>query len=870
VRRVLPALSAAALLAVVFALAGRIEGGDLTPGAAADGVPPMITEVSVANGGTLADEDGDHPAWVELHNPSSSPLALDGYRLGSDVREPSGWDLPDVELAADDHLVVFASGKDRRDEEAHADFTLPRSGGELVLLDGDRVVDQVDVPETARNVSLIRHPAEPTVWCVTTAPTPGASNTDDCRPPVLAGPPRFSEPGGVHASPVTLDLEADPAAGPILYTLDGSYPDPVTNGDRTHVHEGPITIGPGGEVADGEGRELGDHDPITPIETIPDQPEGPEEPVQAATVVRARTVNGRDTAETYFVGQDMHRAELPLLSLALDPGFLFDHETGLYVPGVVHERWREGPAYDPDLPRWEIPANYMRRGRTWERPPADDLHRAAVLALCEPGADCAYTQHLGVRIHGGATRAFRQKSLRLYARNDYGERTIEYPMFGEAAPDDHRRLMLRNSGNDWPRTMFLDGYLQTLISHLPLETQAFRPAVLFLNGEYWGIHNLRERYDRHHLEAVHGVDPDQVIRLDPSLMIDDGRPGDEASFTQVLELLRDEDPASPEVLAEVEAAVDLDDLIEYLVVQLFTGNTDWPGGNLGMWRVRDADRPDDAAPASIEEGGATAGTDRGPGGRDVTDGRWRWLTYDLDHAGNNELDVGFDNLERVLSLAPAPDEGLTVGSGIPWLVSRLLENPEFEQRLLRTFGEQLDTSFRPERSVPMIDELEELIEDEIELHIERWRPHRDVDHWREQVEDLRRFMRQRPERVRQQLVETFELAGTATVELRHDPDAGSMQMGSVPVDRATPGIADPAAWRTEVFQGVPTVVTATPVDGGGLDGWLVERARPDGSWEPVEQGDGWRRSVDAGPADGAQAIELVAEDELRVTPRFTD
>ncbi len=868
-RRVLPALSAAALLAVVFALAGRIEGGDLTPGAAADGVPPMITEVSVANGGTLADEDGDHPAWVELHNPSSSPLALDGYRLGSDAREPSGWDLPDVELAADDHLVVFASGKDRRDEEAHADFTLPRSGGELVLLDGDRVVDQVDVPETARNVSLIRHPAEPTVWCVTTGPTPGASNTDDCRPPVLAGPPRFSEPGGVHASPVTLDLEADPAAGPILYTFDGSYPDPVTNGDRTHVHKGPITIGPGGEVTDGEGHELGDHDPITPIETIPDQPESPEEPVQAATVVRARTVNGRDTAETYFVGEDMHRDQLPVLSLALDPGFLFDHDTGLYVPGVVHERWREGPGYDPDLLRWQVPGNYVRRGRTWERPPADDLHRAAVLDLCEPGADCAYTQHLGVRIHGGATRTYRQKSLRLYARNDYGERTIQYPMFGAAAPDDHRRLLLRNSGNDWPRTMFLDGYLQALVSHLPLETQAYRPAVLFLNGEYWGIHNLRERYDRHYLEAVHGVDPDSVVRLAPLLQIDDGRPGEEASFVELLELLRDEDPASPEVMAEVEAVLDVDDLLEYLVVQLFTGNTDWPGGNLGMWRVRDGERSEVADPSSAEEPDPTA--DGTPAGRDVSDGRWRWLTYDLDHAGNAELDPSFDNLDRLLSLAPAPDEDLTFDSGIPWLVSRLVQNPEFERRLLRTFGEQLDTSFRPTRSLALIDELEARLEDEIPLHAERWRQHRDVDHWREHVQDLRRFMQQRPEQVRQQLVDTFELAGTATVELRHDPDAGAMSLGSVPVDTATPGVDDPTGWQAEVFQGVPTVVTATPADGDRVDGWLVERARPDGGWETVEQGDGWR-SVDAGLPEDAEAIELVADvdADLRVTPRFTD
>nr|WP_281419839.1 CotH kinase family protein [Evansella tamaricis] len=91
--------------------------------------------------------------------------------------------------------------------------------------------------------------------------------------------------------------------------------------------------------------------------------------------------------------------------------------------------------------------------------------------------------------------------MRLYSRSDYGVSRFNYQFFNTKRIDDFNRLILGDSGNDWGLTMFRDGAMQSLIHQLGLDTQHYRHTVLFINGEYWGIHNLRDRLDKHYLET---------------------------------------------------------------------------------------------------------------------------------------------------------------------------------------------------------------------------------------------------------------------------------------------------------------------------------------------------------------------------------
>src|SRR5690606_13543254 len=145
----------------------------------------------------------------------------------------------------------------------------------------------------------------------------------------------------------------------------------------------------------------------------------------------------------YFVDPDgPGRYSFPVVSLATDPANFFDHETGIYVSGV-HESNN-----NPGRP-WHNDGNFKQRGDAWERP----IH----VEFFEASGTRMLAQDAGVRIHGGATRNFTQKTLRLYARPEYeqetyGDNWFTYPLFPGNPNRRYKRLLLRNSGNDWPLT----------------------------------------------------------------------------------------------------------------------------------------------------------------------------------------------------------------------------------------------------------------------------------------------------------------------------------------------------------------------------------------------------------------------------------
>ncbi|GGI05927.1 CotH kinase family protein [Egicoccus halophilus] len=720
-----------AVLAVIAGLATRLD-----PVGMPDDV--VLNELVASNASTLADEDGDHPDWVELHNPTDEARQLEGWFLGDDPAEPARWRFPAVTVPAGGHLVVWLSGKDRRDPATglHTDFALARTGEPLLLVEPDRVTvaDRLEPVAVPRDASYGRDPDDPSRWCFFASPTPGGPNDAVCHADADLGAPVLSAPSGFYDGPFDLRIEVA-TSDPVYVTLDGSYPDPQHNADATFVYRGPIP------VAD----RSGDPDRFTTIPTTfafdaSFHGEGwrpPAGPQPKATVVRARTAAGRERVATYFVGDHLRREALPVANLATDAEHFFDHETGIYVPGRVYEDWLAGPDGDPDH-GWNVPANFAEVGRAWERPPADDLARAVHLTWCDAGGACTYATDLGVRVHGGYSRRLPAKSLRLYARNDYGERTFDHDFFAAAeadvppdqrAPVGHRRLLIRNGGGTWGLSFLNDALFLDLARPMAIDTHAVQPMVLYLNGEYWGLHLLHERYDRHYLAAVHGVDPAEVAILEARFALDTGVPGDEQHLLDVLDLLAERDPADPDTMRAVEASLDLDSFLDYVILETYVANTDWPHNNVQVWRTRTAD----------------------PDGPAVADGRWRWKAYDLDRVGGSVWpnDPTHDLLAHLLAPVDDPRDD----SGIPFLLQRLLENPEFRERFVTRFAQHLDTTFDPVRAEARLDEFVALLAPELPQQVDRWGYPGSVEEWEGYVASLRTFVRERPRHQRAQLAQ---------------------------------------------------------------------------------------------------------------------
>lgn len=498
------------------------------------------------------------------------------------------------------------------------------------------------------------------------------------------------------------------------------------------------------------------------------------------TIVRARAyrpgyIPSVSTTRSYFVDPDVQqRHSVSVISLAVEEPDFFGFERGIYVAGT----------------NYGSGGNFMLTGPAWERPVHIDFF--------EPDGTLGFAQNMGTRIHGGATRNHAQKALRLYARGDYGDTEVEYPVFPDISTDRFKRLLVRNSGNDWNNTMFRDAAMQKLVAHLPLDTQAYRPAVLYINGEYWGINNLRERFDKHYLERKYGLDPDKLdileylARMGPHLV----KQGSSEHFDQTLSYIESNGLSDPADYAYIQTRIDTDNFRDYHIAQIYFNNTDWPANNNDWWR-KQTDSYDPTAPYGH-------------------DGRWRWMLYDTDFGFG--LSGGYTN--DTLAFATS-----TTGPEWPnppfstFLFRKMLENETFRRDFINRYCDLLNTAFVPERVIGVIDTMQAAIADEIGRHAGRWGG---PTNWPNNVQVMRTFAQQRPYHARAHLRSYFGLGDDRLLTLNvSDASHGHVRVNSTDITADTPGVdsQNPFPWSGTYFQSVPVSVTAIAAKGYRFTHW---------------------------------------------------
>ena len=728
----------------------------------------VINEVMSSNGQTISDEDGDYEDWVEIHNFGDNPVNLNGFGLSDDYDRPYRWVFPDTTIEPNGFLLVWASNKDRRipGAELHTNFAISSDGEEIILtsLQGERL-DEFPPISILRDVSAGRFPDGTGEWYFFDQPTPGASNTTEPERRIVA-PPDFSHPSGFYSRSFYLQLTHPDPNAIIHYTLDGSKPDTTSP-----VYTGPIHI---------FDRNRAENNFANIPTNFLDGARGWREPpvVRKATPVRAAAfqygpLSKTVITNTYMVETGNDRPySLPVVFLTTDGKNLFDFEEGIYVPGLYAEQ-TDG-----------LLGNYDLRGDEWER--------EASLEIFDETGQSVLAQDIGIRIHGGFTRRFPQKSFRLYARGAYGQTRFNARVFPDLPYDEYNRLILRNSGNDWGSTMFRDAAAQSLVSHLDFDTQAYRPAILFINGEYWGIHNFRERYDRHYLERVYGVDPDNVDILTD---VGEVKEGDDLHFRELLDFLSNSDMASDDAYDQTATMMDINNFLDYYAAQIYFANNDWPGNNIDYWRLRVPFDPH-----------ASKGHD----------GRWRWLMFDVDRSLGFGSGYEFNMMDHI-----------TEGGPETLILDRLLLNEQFRHDFINRIADLLNSAFQPERIKQVIDSLKNPLMPEIGEHTERWWWPSSVTLWEQMVDNMKNSANNRPFYVREHVRDHFSLGDDRTISVDvSQPGKGKVRVNSLAICSSTPGIPDtPYPWSGTYFGGVPVILTAVGEPGYRVAYWEVNGER---------------------------------------------
>lgn len=513
--------------------------------------------------------------------------------------------------------------------------------------------------------------------------------------------PSGSVVSGFYPDSFYITLSSKERSSKIYYTLDGT--EPTLN---SLCYSAPILIRPSDD---------------TPLSSIPTSPQWlpPVGQVDKGVVLKAITVvknkKGPQLVRTFFIDKLLNRYRLPVVTLTIEKDDFFGYENGIYVMGKSHEDKKNyiRKNLPLNLPWWSYPGNYLKRG--------DNSERTAYMEFFDVNGNLEFGRHVGIRINGNATRGFSQKSLRVIVNENYGDSLLNYRLFPALPCNKFNSFVLSNGGNDWSRTLFRNSLIQSLMASTHVSVQANRSCILFMNGEYWGIHQLCERFDEHYFANHFNVQVEEVSILEVNDGKLKGRKNDKDAFENLLFFVKKNDISKQTNYSYLEKQIDIQSLIDMIIANVYICNNDWPGNNIKFWRC---------APSQDSTG--------------IRDGRWRWVLLDGDwgfgYTGANAIQLNL--LEKAKNTGVLGD-----------LFKNLLKNTKFVSEFNIRFQHCLEHILDEDHVISKINEFEQTLAPAMEEHINRWRAIGTYSKWKENVQVIKNFAQERPKIQQQQLTD---------------------------------------------------------------------------------------------------------------------
>ena len=528
----------------------------------------------------------------------------------------------------------------------------------------------------------------------------------------------FSKEGGVFKKAFTLNLSA-PDGYKIYYTTDGS--DPRTNGVE---YKGGIRINdtdkmPWGNVIKTAIRKISGSTPSS-------------NRLFGGTVIKACAKKGSDVTavytNTYFVSERLAASGVTLMSLSLDIDDFLGDENGAYY------------TYQYDL---------------WATRPRS---RAFMEVIGRDGEKKGGS-YIEFAVSGNGSSGHPMKSLRLYYKkpldlNDPATNSLEYDLFDGWAENvngqtitSFKRILIRNSGNDFATTYLRDAFCQRMAKDLNVDSMASQPSLVFVNGEFWGMYNCRERYSPEYFNQRYGVLEENVAIVENESPLkygsadfswnndyvsSAGDPAQATEFNNLVAYIKSHNLSDNEAYKYVSDRIDVDSFIDYWIVSTYFCNMDWPGNNIKVWRnTNESD----------------------PSGMDT---KWRFVLLDLDHClayanCNNYTTYMFDRINN----------STRCGS----VMYGFMQNEEFKKKFATRAYELVTEYFAPEYSTEILNQMADDLDPIIDYQFERYASGGSRGYWNSQLLVMRDFLANRPSNYLSQI---YSYTGYSEEELSHN------------------------------------------------------------------------------------------------------
>ena len=626
--------------------------------------------------------------WVELHNSTGSAVSLAGYGLSNNPKNPAKWVFPDISIEPGEYLLLYATGSADKAQKKNLklNFCISSTGEALFFFDPNgKLIDKLSAGRMRSGQSYGRDGSDNRFYYA--EPTPGAQNGKGYEG--ITQLPAFSVTPGIYDNAVTVAITAGEGET-IRYTTDCTTPNA-----SSEVYSGELSIS--------------------------------KNSVIRAAAFRDGYLSGDVATATYLFRSDGVNHALPVVTLVTDPDNLWNSKTGIYATG---------DQFDPDAASYADTlksATYYQAKFATEEQVDTIWEKPAAFSLFDDNGKQVFTQNVGIRIAGSFGRGRAQKGFNVIARKEYGKGSMEYPFFENRPYTEYKAVVLRAGAQDQNRSKIRDELASGLLEGTDINIlyQAYRPTVLYLNGEYWGVYFMKEKRNRFFVAQHENTENNVDLAIGKGFK--QRSYGDNSDWVSLYEYATTHDLSSAEAYAYVSERMDVDSFRDYMIAEIYNGNTDTY--NFQYYRLKG--------------------------------GKWKFIFYDFCWGFQSP---GHETL--AFRMGKTPSDVCSAK-----LFAAMLQNKGWRDSFCRRFGELLNTAFAPERVSALIEELYGYVEPEIKREREKFnkdtfmgvkQPNTNLgtyEGFQSEISKLKDFAQRRPEELKRQLQSNLGLSDSYMKEV---------------------------------------------------------------------------------------------------------
>ena len=626
--------------------------------------------------------------WVELHNSTGSAVSLAGYGISNNPKNPAKWVFPDISIEPGEYLLLYATGSADKAQKKNLklNFCISSTGEALFFFDPNgKLIDKLSAGRMRSGQSYGRDGSDNRYYYAD--PTPGAPNGKGYEG--ITQLPAFSVTPGIYDNAVTVAITAGEGET-IRYTTDCTTPNA-----SSEVYSGELSIS--------------------------------KNSVIRAAAFRDGYLSGDVATATYLFRSDGVNHALPVVTLVTDPDNLWNSKTGIYATG---------DQFDPDAASYadtlQSATYYQAKFATeeqvdtiWEKP--------AAFSLFDDNGKQVFTQNVGIRIAGSFGRGRAQKGFNVIARKEYGKGSMEYPFFENRPYTEYKAVVLRAGAQDQNRSKIRDELASGLLEGTDINIlyQAYRPTVLYLNGEYWGVYFMKEKRNRFFVAQHENTENNVDLAIGKGFK--QRSYGDNSDWVSLYEYATSHDLSASDAYNYVAERMDVDSFRDYMIAEIYNGNTDTY--NFQYYRLKG--------------------------------GKWKFIFYDFCWGFQSP---GHETL--AFRMGKTPSDVCSAK-----LFAAMLQNKGWRDSFCRRFGELLNTAFAPGRVSALIEELYGYVEPEIKREREKFnkdtfmgvkQPNTNLgtyEGFQSEISKLKDFAQRRPEELKRQLQSNLGLSDSYMKEV---------------------------------------------------------------------------------------------------------